>query len=295
MRKAITTIAAASLLLAACASSGGGAAGASATSAPPSMSESTVAEEAAESQMVDVGGYELWIECRGTGSPTVIYEAGADGDAGWFGVVDSDISETTRTCSYDRAGIERSDPRPTSDPVSAGDIVDELELLLAGADVEGPYVMVGHSFGGMIAQLFAEQHPDEVAGLVFVDSSMAGQLGKNPEDWDDGYGIPLDMKATKDELLAVGSYGSTPMVMLTRDFTATPELMNEWGGMMRELAARSSNSIHVIAVDSGHMIQEDEPDLVVAAIEEVLTAVRDGQPLTPCDDRFEPIGGACAP
>ncbi len=249
---------------------------------------------------VDVGGYELFIACRGTGSPTVIYEAGASGDNGWFSTVDAEVYSTTKTCGYDRAGIGLSDARPVSlSPVSAGDVADELDRLLAGAAIDGPLVLVGHSFGGMVEQLFADRHPDQVVGLVFDDSSMAGQLvGPDNVVWEDGPGNRIDMRASKKELLAAGSYGDTPMVVLTQNFTDTNEIPPRWQRKWRvlhaELAARSIDSIHVIAVDSGHMIQEDEPDLVIAAIEEVLAAARTGRPLTPCDDRFTHVGGECA-
>jgi hypothetical protein len=100
------------------------------------------------------------------------------------------------------------------------------------------------------------------------------------------------------ELAAAGTYGATPTIVLTQNFADPNEIPPRWQRRWRvlhdALAARSSVSIHVIAVDSGHMIQEDAPDLVTAAIEEVLTAVRTGQPLAPCDDRFAAAGGACA-
>ena len=293
MRDRLAATVLAAVLMAACS---GDATPTTAATSPPTATD----EAGPTTAFVDVGGYELFIACRGFGSPTVVYEAGASGDNGWFSTVDAEVYSTTKTCGYDRAGIGLSDDRPASaEPVSAGDAADELDRLLVGAGIDGPLVLVGHSFGGMVEQLFADRHPSEVAGLVFDDSSMAGQLvGPDNVVWEDGPGNPIDMRASKKELLAAGSFGDTPMVVLTQNFADTNEIPPRWQRKWRvlhaDLAARSTNAIHVIAVDSGHMIQEEEPDLVIAAIEEVLAAVRTGQPLEPCDDRFADVGGECA-
>ena len=79
------------------------------------------------------------------------------------------------------------------------------------------------------------------------------------------------------------------------DSGAPPDFRRLWTREHAQLAARSTDAIHLIAFDSGHVIQEDAPELVIAAIDEVLATVRDGQPLAPCDDRFADVGGECAP
>jgi pimeloyl-ACP methyl ester carboxylesterase len=149
--------------------------------------------------------------------------------------------------------------------------------------------------GGMIAQVFASQN--DVAGIVFDDSSVAAQVGAKDPEWEDGPGNPVDMVVSRHELQTSGDFGDTPVVVLTQNFTDTTEFDRSqqlwWRRQHSALAARSSSSIHVLAVDSGHMIQEDQPELVVAAVEEVLAAARSGQPLAPCDRRFETVGGRC--
>jgi pimeloyl-ACP methyl ester carboxylesterase len=293
-RSAAITLAAA--LLGACSQDAGPAEPAG--SSPAATTSATTDAAAPTSAYVDVGGYELFIGCRGSGSPTVVFEAGLGGDNSSFSTVDTSVSDATTTCGYDRAGIGASDDRPSGAPATAGELADELDRLLSGAGIDGPIVLVGHSFGGMVEQLYADRHPERVAGLVFVDTSMAGQLTPADKTWEEAPGVLIDMRRTKRELEGVGSYGATPTIVLTQSFVGEPDVpasfQRRWPLLHDELAARSSNSVHVIAVRSGHFIQEDEPDLVVAAIEEVLAAVRDGQPLAPCDGRFAAVGGACA-
>jgi pimeloyl-ACP methyl ester carboxylesterase len=132
-------------------------------------------------QLVDVGGYRLHLHCIGTanpGSPTVILEAGGGlASPGWTWV-QSAVAASTRVCAYDRAGYGWSDPGPT--PRDARQVVHELHTLLDQADIAGPYVLVGHSVGGMYVRVYAAQHPADVAGLVLVDSSHPDQLARSP-------------------------------------------------------------------------------------------------------------------
>jgi pimeloyl-ACP methyl ester carboxylesterase len=120
-------------------------------------------------EMVDVGGYSLHINCVGQGSPTVVLDAAlGDFSAQWVRV-QREVSGTTRVCAYDRAGMGWSEIGP--EPRDAKQITGELHTLLSKADIEGPYVLVGHSFGGMYMQTYAARYPDEVAGVALVDSS----------------------------------------------------------------------------------------------------------------------------
>ena len=130
-------------------------------------------------EMVDVGGYRLHINCVGQGSPTVLLDAGSGGfSAHWVGV-QREVSGTTRVCAYDRAGMGWSEMGP--DPRDAKQITGELHTLLGKAG-EGPYVLVGHSFGGMYMQTYAARYPDEVAGVALVDSSTdPDQFSQRPE------------------------------------------------------------------------------------------------------------------
>ena len=110
------------------------------------MSDSVETREPPPGKLVDIGGYQLHINCTGKGSPTVILEAGLGGDSRSWHEVQPEIAEFAQVCSYDRAGLGWSDPGPK--PRTSQQIVKELHRLLAKADIQSPYVLVGHSFGG---------------------------------------------------------------------------------------------------------------------------------------------------
>lgn len=127
---------------------------------------------------MDIGGYRLHILCLGEGSPTVILEAGATDFSLQWSLVQPEVATFTRVCVYDRAGFGWSDPGPyahTSDV-----IVEELHRLLFEAGIEAPFVMVGHSFGGMNVRLYAHRYPEEVAGMVLVDALHEAQFLNSP-------------------------------------------------------------------------------------------------------------------
>lgn len=255
-------------------------------------------EPVAVEQTVQVNGNALTITCRGEGTPTVVFEAGAGGDDQWFWRVQDAVRRTTRTCSYTRAGINA--PRPADNsPVTIGSLSDELRALLDGGGINGPYVLVAHSMGGMVAQVFASRNEDDVVGIVFDDSSVAAQVGRKDPVWEDGPGNPVDMVASRRELLNSGDFGDIPVVVLTQNFADTNEYDSSqqswWRRQHTALARRSTNSIHVLAVTSGHMIQEQQPELVIAATNEVVASARAGQPLEACDSRFDSVDGQCLP
>ena len=131
-------------------------------------------------QLVDIGGYRLHLYCTGEGSPTVILEAGGGNPwLSWY-KVQPQVAQFTRVCSYDRAGLGWSDPSPK--PRTTKVIAEELHTLLHNAGIAGPFVMVGHSLGGMDARMFASQYPAEVVGMVLVDSSHPDQDDRFPPE-----------------------------------------------------------------------------------------------------------------
>jgi pimeloyl-ACP methyl ester carboxylesterase len=121
----------------------------------------------APGQLVEVGGYRLHIYCSGEGSPTVILDAAADMMSSDWAWIQPEIAKQTRVCSYDRAGMGWSDLGPA--PRDAKQITLELHTLLTNAGIAGPYVMVGHSAGGLYVRSYAAEYPDEVMGMVLVD------------------------------------------------------------------------------------------------------------------------------
>lgn len=131
----------------------------------------------APGKMVDIGGRRIQLDCRGSGSPTVVFEAGlsADGSLSWS-AVQPKIAAHTRACSYSRAGLMWSDPSEA--PHSARQVAHDLHAALARAGEQGPYVLVGQSLGGLFATSFTRHFGAEVAGLVLVDPSHPDQVAR---------------------------------------------------------------------------------------------------------------------
>lgn len=118
-------------------------------------------------KLVDIGGYRLHIHCSGSGTPTVVIEAGWGDSSGSWGWVQPEVAKTTRVCTYDRAGMGWSET--SSQPRTARVFAKELHALLIKAKEPGPYILVGHSLGAYTVRVFAHDYSKEVVGLVFID------------------------------------------------------------------------------------------------------------------------------
>jgi pimeloyl-ACP methyl ester carboxylesterase len=129
-------------------------------------------------QIIDVGGYNMHIDCTGQGSPVVVLDSGlGDSYISWR-KVQPEIAKVTRVCSYDRAGLGYSDSSPR--PRTSNFIAEELHTLLQNARVTGPIVLVGHSMGGYDVRLYASLYRNDVAGMVLVDASHPEQQKRFP-------------------------------------------------------------------------------------------------------------------
>lgn len=248
----------------------------------------------------DVGGYEPAYECRGEGEPTVILEAGlgAAGTEEFSGFIDQ-VARSARVCTYDRAGTGVSDERPTGEHVTATLMAEELHRLLDSLEVQLPVVLVGHSYGGMPVRTFEGAYPADVAGMVLIDVSSEPEVPIY-ERLDAGPWIDrtdrIDIHATVRELRAAGDVGDIPLIVVTAGI-----IEDEWLATVPQLAARvqsrlaglSSDAIHVVATDSGHFVHEYAPDVVLAAIEQVVEAARSGSGLAPCDETFGSMVATC--
>jgi pimeloyl-ACP methyl ester carboxylesterase len=135
------------------------------------ISHSAAPAVAMRGQLVDVGPYRLHLECHGSRGPTVILEPGGGGSAASMGLIAPAVARDSRVCVYDRAGRGWSDP--AASPPDGAQIATDLHTLLNRAHVPGPYVLAGHSFGGLYVRTYAAKYPEEIAGLVLVDSTAS--------------------------------------------------------------------------------------------------------------------------
>jgi pimeloyl-ACP methyl ester carboxylesterase len=249
-------------------------------------------------EAIDVGGYELYLQCIGEGTPIVVLEAGlgASGTSTWFEFQER-FRSLTRTCTYDRAGLGFSDRRPRALGIPDGPLMaDELHALLEGAREPPPYVLVGHSFGGMVVRLYAAAYPQEVVGMVLEDSSQEDEIDAyrevNAGAWVDG-SIRIDIEASGRALRDAGDLGDLPLVVVTAGIyedVLDPRFAFD---MQQRLAELSTTVVHVVAKGSGHFVHDQNPQLVAQAIGEVVEAVRSEGELPPCEDTFPELGGRC--
>jgi D-alanyl-D-alanine carboxypeptidase len=276
----------------------------------PTSARAQTATPAAPGALVDIGDRSLFLSCSGTGSPTVILESGLNDTASVWSAVQGEVARTTRVCSYDRANVPggASDPsEPTASTPrlrSAAELVADLHALLAAAAVPGPYVLVGHSVGGLLVRLYAATYPDDVAALVLVDATHEDNWARleeeiGPELWPQavqqftqavagGFLEPLDLAATAAEVRYAREerpLPSTKLIVLTH--TEAPDAATLlqglsieaserlWSEQQADLVTLLPDSRQILAEGSGHYIQNDRPDLVIDAIADEIEATRD--------------------
>jgi pimeloyl-ACP methyl ester carboxylesterase len=265
--------------------------------APP-----TIVPRGRYSGWFDVGGRRLFLRCTGHRSPTVVFEGGLTSD--WY-ELQNRLAPFTRVCSYDHPNRpwSRSDPAPT--PRTARDFVADLHTLLHVARVPGPYVLAGHSNGGLFTLLYASTYPRQVAGLVLIDAVHPATIKRrlamlkpilSPEEWQDARHQMITLQPRLLDLEQVDMWTSErqtrralrrspirpmPLVVLARGHPdpGTPFVELEepfWRQLQRELARLVPGGRLVVATQSGHDIQHEQPELVLDAIHDVVLAVRAG-------------------
>jgi pimeloyl-ACP methyl ester carboxylesterase len=269
--------------------------------------------------LVDIGGHRLHIRCVGPAGakPTVILEAGGGAFSSAWSQVQDLLSGDVRSCAYDRAGSGWSDAGPA--PRTMRQEIFELHALLEAASVRGPFVLVGHSIGGLLVRVYADQFGSDVVGVVLVDPTHESAvlysvpLGRwvrlreqakdrvVPEPRREGrasaqYNPDEDYLAEEFQLLYLSRQanpvplGNRPLVVLAAGKRPAPPgtsdslwqvLRRERDEQVRDLARLSRNSKFVLDTSSGHGIPQDNPRLVARSIREALEAASRGTRLVP--------------
>ena len=280
-----------------------------ATATPPSKSLSDSGE-----LITLPSGRDVYLECRGQGEPTVVFISGGGLAADeWStlapGSVETPVMDqmamTNRVCAYDRPGTTRvtgesSRSTPVKLPRTLTEMSQELGDVLTAGHENGPYVVVGHSFGSPIGRLYAGMNPDDVVGMVWVDGghevfyqvfeNLIGPAGFNIP------GVEYYLPTTLDEMFeqfAAHPVPAVPSVIIehSRDRERFPnpmkwdpswpvaQLEDEWQKGQDQLSALVPGSSRIVADNSDHLIMVEEPALVIAAIQQVIAA--DAAPMTP--------------
>jgi pimeloyl-ACP methyl ester carboxylesterase len=260
-------------------------------------------------QLIDVGGHSLHLNCRGSGSPTVILEPGAGGMSSDLAWITPAVARETRVCVYDRAGRGWSEPADSRQ--DGAQIATDLHTLLQRGNVPGPYVMAGHSFGGLYVLTFAARYPDEVAGMVLVDSTEPGSAARaapspgNEGSYDiigrvsallsssarlglwrllgQGTVTASHVQSTLDEYIhgsasrnhaaSLGDFADKPLVVLTAGSGSDAA----WFAFQDDLASLSTNSVQRVIAGATHddlVSDEDAAAATSQAILDVVSSVR---------------------
>jgi len=240
-------------------------------------------------QKVDVGGHSLNLLIGGQGSPAVVFEGGFGAGIASWSTVQKEVAAFARTVSYDRAGLGQSELGPK--PRTAKQIATELHTALEKAGVKPPYVLVGHSFGGIYARVFAEMYPKEVVGMVLLDPSqetfndwlkknqparlkdMQAQIARPPE------GVRAEDAATDasyDEARAAKVPPGILVILLsaTEDETMPADARRVWIEKHKEWIATVPGAKHIVVEKTGHFIQAQQPKLVIDTIRQILSRIR---------------------
>lgn len=258
---------------------------------------------------IELTNRHLSYEYAGTGTPVLILEAGAGCSSDTWNPVWPELIKLARVVRYDRAGVGNS--APAAQPRTAADIATDLNTLLRTAGIPGPYILVGHSLGGLFARYFAHMYPDQVVGMMLIDSSHHNHSDRQLEvlpapSADEPEPITMQRRILTDittlsregfnfrliqqAVAQTGSLGSIPLTVLSQAMPNRETVMAQISPgfpvdlacalhqvnaqLQTDLAALSTDSVHQIVERSGHFIHIDRPDAVVAAISDLLGRVR---------------------
>jgi len=244
-----------------------------------------------DEQLVDVGGYRLWTKLTGHDAPTVVFESGGGDDASVWSAVEPELrrQRSVSTFLYDRAGLGRSEPKPG--PYRIGDEVEALRAALSARGIDGAVILVTHSYGGFVSLLTAARD-ERVAGLVLVDANLPGffdpgQVERLLERFQPvapamereapniaRVMVPLmrALPATARELRETPIPLSLPVIDIVaeRSWIDLPDEIQALRQEHEKFVAASPDRAKVFAAECGHYVMRDRPDLVVAAVVQLI-------------------------
>ena len=252
-------------------------------------------------QLVRAAGVIQSLDCQGAGPVTLVVVTGLASPASAWSSVAPGFREATRTCFYDRPGIGASPARANKRQVlNAGLYAVELAALLHSAGEPGPYLILGHSFGGLIARAFTKKNLSSVSGLLLAESVDPSDrtTGKYWREAGHSVNMPLSQSATG----GGPRIGQRPLLVLSASnpegdhlggptYGQTPAAIGKWIKQQRANVHLSTNSIQVIAT-SGHVLQQDDPAAVIAAVRSLVQAVDDGGGLD-CASDWTAVAATC--
>ncbi|MFU8691602.1 alpha/beta fold hydrolase [Rossellomorea sp. FS2] len=231
---------------------------------------------------VNIEGVELYYEYTRSFSDrlTIVFESGYGWDLTNWDPIRNDVSTFANVFLYDRDGIGRSGR--SNKPKHSIQIIKNLRNLLIKAEVKPPYLLVGHSFGGVNVRLFANLYPEEVAGVMLLDAvheeqnkKMVPLFAQNVQrEYYGQFTVEASLEEFEESLEQVKgiNLGKTPLLVITGGSQPhhTTHSMDQWMTFQKELAALSTRSNHLLLHDAGHAVHIDEPHLVIHAIEEMV-------------------------
>ncbi|WP_456363552.1 alpha/beta fold hydrolase [Priestia aryabhattai] len=238
-------------------------------------------------QMQDIGGIKLYYEFveKPNSKVTVVFEAGYGCPSEYWGPIKDSIGEFTQYVVYDRPGLGKSETDYR--PKDSSQAVENLRALLKGVNIKPPYVLVGHSIGGINVRLYASKYPEEVAAIVLLDSCHPDQNIILPslfnEDIRDNYfnqftieGNLRDINTSFDQVRHCTSLGEMPVKVVSAGLQSyhTEASFAAWNLFQRDLLHLSKNSKHIIVENASHAIHIDQPRSVATVIQYTLEEIK---------------------
>ena len=228
-----------------------------------------------------IDGQNLHIETIGESGPTVVFEAGLGNDTSTWKLVAGPVGGFARAVLYDRAGLGQSLPFATKAVITADEVATRLHKLLETAGIHPPWILVGHSLGGLYVQMFARKYPLEVSGAVLLDSASANAPSELKTRAQLAPGTPAffeeaGMAESNSQVKNAGPFPDIPLAVLAA--TDHGPYFKQWEPtlmhLQQELATLSPRATLIVAQGSGHDIQLDRPNMVVDAVRQIATAAK---------------------